>query len=280
MDTQPVEKDGFSLLYREVNKIPLSTILPNNKPPRSKTHAIIDKQSGDILHFCSKEYKLKSNHIIFSPFEKLLSDKRFSYTINIREIDNTKFYVDYILKTPVLHSGVGQFLPRFSVWNSYDGTVKAQIKFGFLRLLSNGCMARPGDCDNICSGMNYEDNCMDEFWERFSVFIRSAKDDLNIFERLDVIKTGPDIIEKIGLKLKLSPKIREEAVNKFEKYIRGNFTYKNAAGDSEYHDGSKLSCFTAYSAMNYAIYNFNNKELPDYKVKRDRAILKEFLKYL
>ena len=279
MDTLP-DQTGFSLLYREVNKIPLSTILPNNKPPRSKTHAIIDKHSGNILHFCSKEYKLKSNHILFSPFENLLSNKGFSYTINIREIDNTKFYVDYIMKNPILNSGVGQFLPRFSVWNSYDGTVKAQIKFGFLRMLSNGCMTRPSDCNTVCSDMNYDDHCMDKFWEKFSVFIRSSKDDLDIFEKLDAIKTGPDIIENIGLKLKLSPKIREEAVNKFEKYVRGNFTYKNAAGELEHHHGSRLSCFTAYSAMNYAIYNFNHKELPDYKLKRDRGVLKEFLKYL
>lgn len=277
METNKNDKKVLPFLYREVIKVPLITLLPDNKPPKGKTHAILDKETGDILHFCSKEYILRSNHFLFKPFEHILFNKNYNFTIQPRIVEQTKFYVDYIIHSPI-DSILGEFLPKFSIWNSYDGTVKTQIKFGFIHLVGSNTMTRPTDCNGKnCSDLNLEENTINEFWDKFNIFIKESKQDISIFEKLNKKRGSPDTIENIGLKLRLSPQIRELAIKKFENNVRGGFTFLNSKGQEVIHQGYSFSLFNVYSCLNYGIYNCNDKELPDYKLKRDRNLISEFL---
>lgn len=274
-----MDKEENQLLYKEVIKTPLSTILPNNKPPKGKTHAILEKDSGRILHFCSKEYNLRSNSSIFPVLENLIS-KKYSFEKQVRIVENTKFYVDYVLIYPIICQ-IGEILPRISVWNSYDGTIKSQLKFGYFSTISGNLLTRPIECRTPeCDCIPVDENTISNILEIINKFIQESKNDILLFNKLATIKAGPELIDKIGKKIHLAPKTRTVSLERFEFKVRGGYSYQNSKGENVIHPGSSMSCCTAYQAINYGIYNTNPKELPDCKLKRDRGVLQELLKLL
>lgn len=245
-------------LYAPIVKLHFNKVSSQFKPPEHKDHVILNEDSNEILHFCSSEYKLKLNKSIFKPLEEFFKKNKIKFNRVIHIVSKTKFYVDYILSKKIKIGVLPQFTPCISAWNSYDGSLKSQIIFSYFRKDTGKKISSievlPLDCDlGICEKI-------------INQFVNKDRKDFYHYNKLNFTNAGPETIEKICKKLKLSPEIRKYSILNFEEEIR---KYKN-----------KATLFTSYLAINKAIYECNPKEVPEFKLKRDKAVLNELLKLI
>jgi len=281
--TAAVKNSKDKALYFSVNKIPLSQLL-KNKLPKGKTHCIIDETNGDILSFCSENYSLRKNQDVFKPFEEMLKKMDYVFNRSVTIIEKTKFYVDYIIRSRLKSPTVGDLLPRISIWNSYDGTKKTQISFGYYKLLCGNGLSRPFGCQHKKTSkhstveLNTKEDIIPQFLNQVEEFLKSSSNDLKVFEKMNKKKATSSLVEELGKKIKISKQAIDLAQKQFKKEVQGNFAFVNENGELVTHKGSPLSLFTAYNALNYAIYHSNEKELPEFKVQRDEALLQEITK--
>jgi hypothetical protein len=276
-------------LFAPVSKVELGSILPGKKFPRANDHAILDEH-GNILSFCSSTYNLRENETLYKPLEKMMKDQKIPFDRKISIVDGTKFYVDYIIRDRVKSLTVNDILPKFSVWNSYDGTLKTTLKFGFYRVVCSNGLTRPvGNTVNISKkhrkaaaaedGMDLSIASNSEIINSVQLFLSEVKQDMEVYEQMNQIKADVSKILQVSEKLKFSKNILETAVERFnmETSIKGSLTYVNENGELVNHEGSPQTLYTVYNALNYAIYNCNTKELPEAKLKRDQLVLAEVL---
>jgi len=278
-----------SRLFQPVEKVELKTIFPGRSFPRANDHAIIDSNGG-ILSFCSSSYNLRSNSTLYKPLEEMMTNQKIPFDSKIQIIDDTKFYVDYIIRERVKSLTVNDILPKISIWNSYDGTVKTVLKFGFYRVVCANGLTRPeGEQINISKkhrkGVKAEDGVdlsllsHDKILENIKIFLVEAKKDIFIYEKMNHIESDVKRILQIAEKLNMSKNLVETAINRFdlETSKSKSLTYVNENGEIINHEGSPATLYAVYNALNYAIYNCNQKELPEAKLKRDKLVLAEVL---
>lgn len=276
-------------LYKEVSKVQLSTLLPGVKFPTRHDHAILDKD-GNILSFCSDNYNLRPNSTLFQPLEEQMKAEKIPFDRKVTIREGTRFYVDYIIGDRVKGPTVNDILPKFSVWNSYDGTLRTVMKFGFYRVVcSNGLAVPHGKTVDVYKKHYKASKAQDgidisamdsaRIIEPFREFLNSTKEYLGIYENLNNVEADVKKILEICEKLKFSKAVSETAVQRFnaETATDRSLTYVNENGELVTHEGSEPSLYTAYNAINYAIYNNNPKEYPEVKLKRDELVLAEVL---
>jgi hypothetical protein len=289
MKTTPQSKSINAELYKEVSKVELSSLIPGIKFPSRHDHAIVDKD-GNILSFCSDNYNLRTNSSLFEPLENQMKSEKIPFDRKVVIRDGTRFYVDYIIGDRVKGPSVNDILPKFSVWNSYDGTLRTVLKFGFYRVVcSNGLTVPHGKtvdvykkhykASKVADGIDISAMDSARIVEPFREFLNSTKEYLGIYENLNNVEADVKKILDICEKLKFSKAITDTAVNRFnlETATNGTLTYVNENGELVTHDGSPATLYTAYNAINYAIYNNNPKEYPEVKLKRDELVLAEVL---
>lgn len=220
----------------------------------------------------------------------MMKEQKIPFDRKISIVDGTKFYVDYIIRDRVKSLTVNDILPKFSVWNSYDGTLKTTLKFGFYRVVCSNGLTRPvGNTVNISKkhrkaaaaedGMDLSIASNSEIINSVQLFLSEVKQDMEVYEQMNQIKADVSKILQVSEKLKFSKNILETAVERFnmETSIKGSLTYVNENGELVNHEGSPQTLYTVYNALNYAIYNCNTKELPEAKLKRDQLVLAEVL---
>lgn len=284
-----MEKNKKEALYAPVKKVELSTIFPGKSFPRSNDHAILD-QHGNFLSFCSSSYNLRENSTLYKPVEDLMRENKIPFDRKINVIEGTKFYVDYIIRDRVKSLTVNDILPKFSIWNSYDGTLKTTMKFGFYRVVCSNGLTRPhGNTFNISKkhrkAIGVEDGLdlslvnNHNILDSVKVFLNDVKEDMEVYERMNHVQADVNKILSVADKLKFSKNLLDKAVERFalETSTNSSLTYVNENGELVKHDGSPATLYTVYNALNYAIYNSNPKELPESKLKRDQLVLAEVL---
>lgn len=289
MAIQNSNSDTLKKLFAPVSKVELSSILPGKTFPRANDHAILDEH-GNIISFCSSTYNLRENETLYKPLEKMMKEKKLSFDRKIKIVDGTKFYVDYVIRDRVTSLTVNDILPKFSIWNSYDGTLKTVLKFGFFRVVcSNGLMRPIGNTVNISKkhrkaahaedGIDLSIASSTQIIDSVQLFLSDVKQDMEVYEQMNNVKADVNKILSLSEKMKFSKNLLETAVERFnlETSTKGNLTYVNENGEIVKHDGSPATLYTVYNALNFAIYNNNPKELPEVKLKRDQMILQEIM---
>lgn len=272
-----------NILYEPVKKIPLSKLI-NNKPPKGKTHVIIEERTGNILSFCSKEYTLRPNSAIYIPFENLLRQKNILFKKEVIIMEENKFYVDYIIKSKIKSLIIPDILPKLSIWNSYDGTVKTQIKFGYHKLICGNNLSRPRGClinQSFKHSSDEEEHTSKDasyYLELFYQFMNETEHDIKCFEKLHKQKTNEKTMQILMSNLKLSKEAKEIAVQQLYKEAKGGFYYLNEKDKTTKYTGHEITLFAIYNAINYAIFHVNHKELPESKLKKDKNVLLEINK--
>lgn len=276
-------------LYAPVEKVELSSLFPGRNFPRSNDHAIVDID-GNILSFCSSSYNLRENKTLYQPLEQLMKDEKIPFDRKVNIIDGTKFYVDYIVRDRVKSLTVNDILPKFSIWNSYDGTLKTVIKFGFYRVVCSNGLTRPhGKQVNIAKkhrksvmaedglDLSFASNTL--ILDSVKEFLLNVKQDMEVYEQMNKVAADVNKILQVAEKMKFSKNLIETAVERFniETSTNKSLTYINENGELVTHEGSPATLYTVYNALNYSIYNNNLKELPEAKLKRDALVLAEVL---
>jgi hypothetical protein len=281
--------ENLKKLFAPVSKVELSSIIKKRKFPRANDHAILDEH-GNILSFCSSTYNLRENQTLYTPLEELMKEGKIPFDRKISIVDGTKFYVDYIIRDRVKSLTVNDILPKFSIWNSYDGTLKTTLKFGFYRVVCSNGLTRPvGNTVNIArkhrkaaaaeDGMDLSIASNSTIIESVKTFLSEVKQDMQVYEQMNQVAADVNKILAVAEKLKFSKNLLDTAVERFnmETSTKRSLTYINENGELVTHEGSPLTLYTVYNALNYAIYNCNQKELPEAKLKRDQLVLAEVL---
>lgn len=276
-------------LYREVKKMEMKSLIPGVKFPTRHDHAIVDTD-GNILSFCSDNYNLRPNSTLFQPLEELMVADKIPFDRKVVIREGTRFYVDYIIGERTKGLSVNDILPKFSVWNSYDGTLRTVLKFGFHRVVcSNGLTVPHGKtvdiykkhykASKVADGIDISAMDSSRILEPFREFMADTREYLQIYDNLNRVEADEVRIIEICEKLKFSKAIIDTARDRFRKETATDrsLTYVNENGELVTHDGSPASLYTAYNAINYAIYNNNPKEYPEVKLKRDELVLAEVL---
>lgn len=284
-----MNQNKIESLYAPVKKVQLDTVFPGKTFPKANDHAIVD-QHGNFLSFCSSSYNLRDNSTLYKPVEDLMRENKIPFDRKINVVEGTKFYVDYIIRDRVKSLTVNDILPKFSIWNSYDGTLKTTMKFGFYRVVCANGLTRPhGNTFNISKkhrkaikaedGLDLSLVTNTNILDSVKVFLSDVKEDMEVYERMNHVEADVKKILSVAEKLKFSKNVLEKAVERFslETSTSRSLTYVNENGELVTHDGSPATLFTVYNALNYAIYNSNPKELPEAKLKRDQLVLAEVL---
>lgn len=287
--TNSNKSEMLKQLYAPVSKVELSSVIPGITFPRANDHAILD-QNGNIISFCSSSYNLRENSSLYKPLEDLMNFDKIPFDRKIKVVDGTKFYVDYIVRDRVKSLTVNDILPKFSIWNSYDGSLKTTIKFGFYRVVCSNGLTRPHGTEvNIArkhrkaigaeDGMDLSIVSNSGILDSVKVFLSEVKQDMEVYEQMNNVQADVNKILKVAEKMKFSKTLLETAVERFqvETSTSRSLTYINENGEIVTHDGSPATLYTVYNALNYAIYNCNPKELPEAKMKRDQLVLAEVL---
>ncbi len=270
-------------LYTDVEKISFKELI-NKTPPKGKEFVIMDVKNKAMLSFCSKDYKLRKNSTIYQSFEKLLKEHNINFKKEINISQGTKFYVNYIILEPIQSKSIPDLLPVINIWNSYDGTVKTQIHFGYKKLVCGNILTRPNDCcyhrssKHSTSEEEFTEYNVPHFLDMYLKFVKEIKSDLKLFEKLYKKEADKKTFDKIFTKLKLHPNTRDIALIQLQKELDGGFFYDNLQGDIVKYEGSTMNLFLIYNSLNYAIYHSNNKELPDFKCRRNKKLTEIILK--
>lgn len=284
MDTviKACDKDD---LYLPVEKIPLTKLLPSIIPPKGKEYVILEENTQSILHFCSKEYRLRKNETIFKTFRDLLIKKKIKFTKVPHILSRTKFYVNFIIHKPVPSKSLPFLLPLMSIWNSYDGTLKTQIQFGYYNQISKTYLCQPNLCTIDASAKHsatdeeFVNLQIPKFFELYQHFIDQIKDDIQAYEELYNQPGSVKFLDKVVQKLKLSPATRDLALSHMIKTSEVDQKYLDlVTGKEKVSKPHPHSLFSIYNALNFAIYNSNQKEPVETKCKKVRKIMDTVIK--
>lgn len=276
---------GDKELFKKVKKVELSTILPKYNFPPGFDHAIVD-ENNKILNFCSSRYSLVPNKVMLKPIEQYFKEKKIGYTRNVKVINNSKFYVDYIIKQRKDAGDVKGVFPKISIWNSYDGGTIMRHEMGFYRLICSNGLTRPeGEIESSAFKHSTSDDASKyDTQERIINIIRKAKSfidncdsDIDKFEELSKVKITKRKISSIGEKVGLSKKIISSAEDRYDLEVSSGLEYFNEHGELVKSPGCNKNLFTLYNALNFGIYNTNLKELPEKKIEKDKKLLNHIM---
>lgn len=281
---------GEKQLYKKVKKVELSKILPNFVGPPGFDHVIVDEYKN-ILNFCSSRYNLVLNEKIFKPIEAHFNDNNIKFTRSVNIINNSKFYVDYIIGDRKDVGTVNGIFPKISIWNSYDGGSTMRHEMGYHRLICSNGLTRPeGEVMRTsfkhAVSSNVEDLSLENYdkvihlIQEVQDFIDNSDNDMNLFDKMSQQKVTKANIQSIGKKVKLSKKIIQTAKERFDLEVGSELEYINEFGETVKNKGCERNLFTLYNALNYGIYNTNLKELPEKKVEKDKVLMKHIVSML
>lgn len=273
-DSNKILREKEKDLYKPIEKIKLSELLPKHTFPPGNEYAIADKR-GNILNFCSEIYFPKLNSEIFPQVEDGLRAAGLEFKKKIHIIGSSKFYVDYIIMERMKTISVNDVFPKLSIWNSYDGVVKFRKEFGFYKLLCSNGLCRPTEKKSSVSFKHTKNNG-DEIKKTIEVtkdFILDAKNDMQVFERMNRKVANDKAVEKIATGAGLSTHVTMAALGRFELETGGKIQFLNEHNEAVTSNGIPKTMFAVYNALNWAVYNCNPKELPEKKLEKDRQIL-------
>lgn len=273
-DNAKVLKAKEIQLYKPIEKVALSDIMPKHSFPAGNEFAIVDANKN-ILNFCSDVYFPKLNSEIFPQVEAGLKAAGLSYKKKINIIGNAKFYVDYIIVERMKTLSVNDVFPKLSIFNSYDGVLKFRKEFGFYKLLCSNGLSRPTEKMSSVSFKHTKNNehKIDDIIKITKEFLVDAKNDIQVFERMNRRDASEKTITKMSSKLGLGKHIIEAAVNRFKLETEEKIQYLNEHNEVVVSTLVPKTMFTVYNALNWAIFNTNGKELPEKKLEKDRHIL-------
>ena len=268
-------------LFKKVYKKHTSEILPKYDFPRGKDHVIVD-EFNNILNFCSEDYSLVDNKKVLLPIEEKLKATNIDFHRQVSISDGAEFRVSYLLKS-AKKKVLGDLYPKLEIINSYNGHVKFRYQFGFVRLVClNGLTSKHGTTKIQISKHSSDLNqsslmfLLLDIMSDTNTFIEESKKDVDYFERLNSKKVTAKLIGEVTKQLKLSDKIANSATERF-KFETGEskeaFTYVDLDGNLRTSEPADKSLFTLYNAINYAIYNNNEKEPMELKARKDVLLL-------
>ncbi len=268
-------------LFKEVKKVHAKEVMPGYHFPTGADHVIVD-EFKNILNHCTEGYSLVENKKILLPIENKLKEANVDFIRQAHISHGSQFHVSYLLKSSKKKT-LGDLYPKLTIVNSYDGKVKFRHTFGWLRLVCLNGMTSPHGASisqvSKHSSELTEANLMFlilDIVKETNTFIEESKKDIERFERLNSKKVTAKLIEEVTKQLKLSDKIADSATERF-KFETGEsnvpFTYVDLDGNLKTSEPADKSLFTLYNAINYAIYNNNEKEPIELKAKKDVLLL-------
>ena len=279
------KSSNLSDLYHPVEKIPLSKLLPLVVPPKGKEYVILEEHSKSILHFCSKDYRLRKNETIFKTFQELLIKKKIKFTKIPYILSRTKFYVNFIIHQPIPSNKLSFLLPLMSMWNSYDGTLKTQVQFGYYNQISQTYLCQPmcaidASAKHSATDEEFINLQIPKFFELYEQFMgKQVKNDVCCFEELYDLPGSIKHLDKVAQKIKLSSITRDLALNHMAKIIDGGHKYTDlVTGKEKISKPEPSSLFIIYNALNFAIFNSNPKEPIETKCKKEKKIMDAVMK--
>lgn len=224
-----------------------------------------------VVNSCSRGYQLVPNEKLLVPIVEAISDE---HDVQIRARRNdlySKFAIDLIFRKKGL--GIAKkddIFPQIKILNSYDGSLKLQVNYGFHRLAcSNGLSVPVGEQTKglkIMHTSGTTDQTIESLLKGVKDFIGISKDLAKLYDPLLKVKLSEagaaKVIEEIAEETKFSKKSAEAAMERLQK---------------EAKTGLPITNWLVYNAVNHSLYNNPDNKMPEHK--RDK-VDKEILQFL
>lgn len=281
------------MLFLDVHKVPLSTLLKSDFDTRSENQYAIVDQNKYIHGFCSNEYLLTSNESLVLPFEQALRKANIQYSRKVRVFNKSQFYITYIIQNQkVGRAKVNDLSLQIELWNSYDGKIMRSMHMGYYRLVCSNGLTRPvgqqysiyskhmAQVDKATASTQLDVIDTDKMMASVYEFMNSTGDDMRFYAELSKIKATEKIIKQIGDKMNFSDKIIKASVERFQLETSGRHSYVGPDGSIINLKAQNANLYVAYNALNYGLYRTNLKELPKIKLEKDTKLISLMSKFL
>lgn len=255
-------------LFYPVEKVLATDHAPGLLFPSGKEYFIIAPKANNlVLNSCSSIYELITNKQTIMPFYEGLTDSH-NIEVKLRSWSHTRFKLEFIFKDrKCAMKKVGDLFPRVSMVNSYDGSVKFALDFGFYRLkCTNGLIVPDTDLGATKIKMRHTPKAgaaLTNVMENIEEFLLQKDNLVHAYDPL--------------LENKLRMAQAESRINELvEEQI---FPQRSAelAMDRlrlEAREGEEINDFLVYNAMNYALNNNPESKANDTKIDNiDRQVL-------
>lgn len=259
-------RDTLKPIFFPVEKVPASDYIEGIEFNDQLSHWIISTTNGEqrVVNACSRNYHLISNEELLGPLiDKLESMYKVDATFKVTK--GARFYIDFVIKDlEMFVMKNDRILPRLRVNNSYDGSVRYGLFFGFWREI----------CTNGLMGIK---------WEGFKLRHTPGTGAQALPRTIDAIEQFMDDAPKI-LKTSYEPLVKrkltqDQAAERIQEIIDNTKLSQKKAEpilqrlSIEQEAGLPLNEFLLYNAINYVLYNDGSKMKQHKKDKLDEQIL-------
>jgi hypothetical protein len=227
------------------------------------------------VNVCSADYGLVSNRELFTPILEELMKIYPELEARVIMRDYAQFYVDLHFKGKPLRGATKKDIlyPRLRINNSYNGAVKYSFYMGLWRLIcGNGAMAPVEGSLKSGTFMHTpqlaDGAAVETLMSKVTTFIEKSK---------EIVRGYDPLIEHT-----LSEAAAIERIDEVKKMTDFPTTLVEHAAARLSYEASQLrqpiNDYLVYNAMNFALYNSGQSEMPEHKKdKQDSKVLNYLL---
>lgn len=270
------EKDPAKILaLRPVVKLPIEEVIPGFKTNPGHSHAIVvnhGKKDQKIVNFCSADYQLVPNDVIYENFKAALREAGYRFSTSFSSRNDCQFKLDFKIldnRKKVLERDM--LIPTASLKNSYDGKIKFGSRVGFHRVIcSNGLTVADGKetkIDAMHMPNLYTAKGYDKIIGSFEGFLQNSKEMLKPYKELAKRKLKKSQVEeRIMSVIEATDFPKRQAEAAIARALEEHKIYK-----------LELSDWLVYNAMNFQL---NHNPNVDLDINRFQAVDSQVLNFL
>lgn len=247
------------LALAPVEKLPIEQVAPGFRTNQGHTHAIVvnpGTKKQKIVNFCSKDYQLVPNDVIYENFRQALKDAGYRFKVSYHTRNDCQFKLDFKIldhKKKVLERDM--IIPTASLKNSYDGKIKFGSRMGFDRVIcTNGMTVRDGEETSINSMHMpnlYTAKGYDKILNSFQGFLDNSKEMLKPYKELAKRRIKKSQVEaRIMGAIENTEFPKRQAEAAIDRALEEHKIYK-----------LELSDWLVYNAMNFQLNHNPNIDL-------------------
>ena len=269
--------DYKKMALSPVEKVPTHDVAPGFKTNPGQEYAIVvnpGTKKQRIVNFCSKDYQLVPNDVIYDNFKAALKEAGYRFSTSFQTRNDCQFQLDFKIldnKKKVLERDM--LIPKVSIKNSYDGKLKFAGQMGFHRVVCSNGMTVP-DRDSVqtkISAMHmpnlYTAKGYDKIIGSFQGFLDNSKELLKPYKELAKRKIKKSQVEEriMGI-IEATDFPKRQAEAAIARALEEHKIYK-----------LELSDWLVYNAMNFQL---NHNPNVDLDINRFQAIDVQVLNHM
>lgn len=266
-------KKSLKEIFFPVKKVAGKDIMPDYQFNKRHSHFIIGEtdEGPKIIQACSPGYELIPNEQLLSPIVEAMK-KEFNLTTRVMMRGFSKFFVDLKFMDEKTQIAKDDILPKITMQNSYDGTLKFQMSAGLERVVCTNGMTVPVKDKDAHMNLSFRhtsssSQAIDEALKFADNFVKNISSITKVYDKLVGSKMSKAVADMV------LEELHEEKL-----ITKDMHEMAQARLQEEINMGLEVNQWLVYNAANYAINHLNENMLPNKKAALDLKLITSFIK--